>query len=154
MYGIFKYRTLPLPLTCGNIQSESRLAVRDIYGTRAVNCSAGKKGWPIHEEQLFHANKRWRSTSATFAEEMGAPSSSAILTWTVIAAEDKPASIAIGWEPDLFFKVDVNRLEASDTKVIVAVFHFRGMWTETKRGRLQNYHHNLSPALCVILKSF
>ena len=62
--------------------------------------------------------------------------------------------IAIGWEPDLLFKVDVNRLEASDTQVIVAVFHFRGMWTETKGGRLQNYHHNLSLALCVILEPF
>lgn len=86
--------------------------------------------------------------------EMAAPSLSAILTWTVIAAKDKRVRLAIGWEPDLLFKVDVNRLEASDTKVIVAVFHFRGMWTETKEGRLQNYHHNLSLALCVILKPF
>lgn len=66
-----------------------------------------------------------------FAEEMGVPSLSAILTWTVIAAKDKLATIAIGWEPDLLFKMDVKRLEASDTKIIVAVFHFRGMWTET-----------------------
>lgn len=85
---------------------------------------------------------------------MGVPSLSAILTWTVIAAKDKLAPIAIGWEPDLLFKMDVKRFETSDTKVIVAVFHFRGMWTETKRGRLQNYHHNLSLALCVILKAF
>lgn len=89
-----------------------------------------------------------------FAEEMAAPSLLAILMWTVIAAKDKSAPIAIGWEPDLLFKVDVNRLEASDTNVIVAVFHFGGMWTETKGGRLQNYHHNLSLALCVILKPF
>ncbi|KAM3603117.1 uncharacterized protein V6R79_016713 [Siganus canaliculatus] len=30
--------------------------------------------------------------------------------------EDKLAPIAIGWERDLLFKVDVNRLEASDTQ--------------------------------------
>lgn len=101
----------------------------------------------------FHANKCWLLTNGTL-QEMAAPSLSAILTWTVIAAKDKRVPLAIGWEPDLLFKVDVNRLEASDVKVIVAVFHFRGMWTETKGGRLQNYHHNLSLALCVILKSF
>lgn len=61
---------------------------------------------------------------------------------------------ALSWEPDLLFKVDVKRLEASDTKVIVTDFHFRGMWTETKVGGLQNNHHNLSLALCVILEPF
>lgn len=34
-------------------------------------------------------------------------------------------------EPDLLYQVDVKRLEASDMKIIVAAFHFRGMWTET-----------------------
>lgn len=33
-------------------------------------------------------------------------------------------------EPDLLYQVDVKRLEASDMKIIVAAFHFRGMWTE------------------------
>lgn len=84
------------------------------------------------------------------SEGMGTPSLSAILTWTVIATKDEPAPIAIGREPDLLFNINVNRLEASEPEVIVPVFHFRGMWTETKRARLQNYHHYLSPALCVI----
>lgn len=81
---------------------------------------------------------------------MGTPSLSAILTWAVFAIKDKPAPIAIGREPYLLFNIDVNRLEASEPTVIVAVFHFRGMWTETKRARLQNYHHYLSLALYVI----
>lgn len=45
-----------------------------------------------------------------FAEGMGAPSLSAILTWTVIATKDKPAPIAIGREPDLLFNTDVKDL--------------------------------------------
>lgn len=97
-------------------------------------------------QQMLAVNK------CNFAKEMGTPSLSAILTWTVTATKDKP--IAMGWEPDLLFKVDVIRRQASDTTVIVAIFHFRGMWTETKGGRLQNYHHNLSLALCVILQPF
>lgn len=48
-------------------------------------------------------------SQCNFTEEMGAPSLSAILTWTVIAAKDKPTPIAMGWELDLLFKVDVNR---------------------------------------------
>lgn len=63
---------------------------------------------------------------------MGAPSLSATLTWTVIATKDKPVPTVISWERDLLFKVDVKRLQASDTNIIVADFHCRGMWTETK----------------------
>lgn len=85
--------------------------------------------------------------------EEGTPSLSATLTWTVIDKKDKLPT-ALSWEPDLRFKVDVKRLEASDTKVIVTDFHFKGMWTKTKGGGLQNYHHNLSLALCVILEPF
>lgn len=60
------------------------------------------------------------------------------------------APIAMGHKPDLLFNMGVKRLKASDPEIIEAIFHFRGMWTETKKGRLPNYHHYLTLDLCVI----
>lgn len=51
-----------------------------------------------------------------FAEGMGAPSVSAILTWTEIATKEKPALIAIGREPDLLFNMNVKDLRNQTRK--------------------------------------
>lgn len=62
----------------------------------------------------------------------------------------KTPPIAIGHKPDLLFNMGVERLKASELEINEVVYHFRGMWTETKKGRLPNYHHYLTPKLCVI----
>ena len=94
----------------------------------------------LHMKNCFPCQQILARDQINFAEGMGTPSLSAILTLAVITIKSAP--IAIGREPDLF-----ERRKALDLKIIAAVFHFRGMWTQTKRGRLQNHHHYLTLAL-------
>lgn len=100
MYALFKYHTLPFPwpvvifrvnpdkLSVTHVKKLVLPVVLQKVGLYVTN------SFPCQQTLALD----WCNP------EMGAPSLSAILMWTVIAAKDKPALIAIGWEPNLLFK--------------------------------------------------
>lgn len=133
----FKIPHTAFPLTCANT-SESWLAAAK---RNAVLYSALK--WPEHWLKKIPAPTDIGSQPNQHCKRSLLLR---ILTW----ANCKTPPIAIGHKPDLLFNMGVKRLKASDLEMNEAVFHFRGMWTETKKGRLSNYHHYLTLHLCGI----
>lgn len=93
--------------------------------------------WTLLKKNKSCANRFWLLARSTLWKQLCASYISAILTRILIAKLHLSPSAT----HQTCSSTWVSETKGIRPQINEAVFHFRGMWTETKKGRRPNYHH-------------